>query len=170
MALTDAKVMTFETRIDIEADTRKQLIELLNQQLADATDLFTQTKQAHWNVKGMDFFQLHTLFDTLAKIPRKQADLLAERATALGGMALGTVRMAAENSTLPEYPTETVEGREVVDLMVERWAAYAASTRAAVRRSGELDEPTTEDLFTELSREVDESLYFLEAHLQSRAS
>jgi len=170
MALTDAKVMTFETRIDIEADTRKQLNELLNQQLADATDLFTQTKQAHWNVKGMDFFQLHALFDTLAKIPRKQADLLAERATALGGMALGTVRMAAENSTLPEYPTETVEGREVVDLMVERWAAYAASTRAAVRRSGELDEPTTEDLFTELSREVDESLYFLEAHLQSRAS
>lgn len=161
---------TFDTRIDIDADVRKELIDLLNQQLADATDLFTQTKQAHWNVKGMDFFQLHELFDTLAKIPRKHADLLAERATALGGMALGTVRMAAQNSTLPEYPVETVEGREVVDLMVERWAAYAASTRAAIHRSGELDEPTTEDLLTELSRETDESLYFLEAHLQARKS
>lgn len=84
-------------------------------------------------------------------------------------MALGTVRMAAENSTLPEYPVETVEGRKVVDVMVERWAAYAASTRAAVRRSAELDEPSTEDLFTELSREIDESLYFLEAHLQSKS-
>ena len=165
---TTAKVTTFETRIDIDADVRKELTELLNQQLADATDLFTQTKQAHWNVKGMDFFQLHELFDTLAKVPRKQADMLAERATALGGMALGTVRMAAENSTLPEYPAETVEDKEVVNVMVERWAAYAASTRAAVRRSAELDEPSTEDLFTELSREIDESLYFLEAHLQSK--
>ncbi|CAA9568002.1 MAG: DNA protection during starvation protein [uncultured Truepera sp.] len=170
MATTTANVTTFETRIDIEADVRKELIDLLNQQLADATDLFTQTKQAHWNVKGLDFFQLHELFDTLAKIPRKQADLLAERATALGGMALGTVRMAAENSTLPEYPLQTVEGRDVVNLMVERWAAYAASTRAAIARSGELGEPTTEDLLTELSREIDESLYFLEAHLQGRQS
>ena len=166
---TTAKLTTFETRIDIEPDVRAQVIELCNQQLADATDLFTQTKQAHWNVKGMDFFQLHELFDTLAKVPRKQADNIAERATALGGMALGTVRMAAQNSTLPEYPTETVEGREVVDLMVERWSAYAASTRAAIRRCQELDEPSTEDLFTELSREIDESLYFLEAHIQNKA-
>ncbi len=166
---TTAKVTTFETRIDIDADVRKELVELLNQQLADATDLFTQTKQAHWNVKGMNFFQLHELFDTLAKVPRKQADLLAERATALGGMALGTVRMAAENSTLPEYPQETVEDEKVVNVMAERWAAYAASTRAAIRRSAELDEPSTEDLFTQLSREIDESLYFLESHLQSKS-
>ena len=155
-----------KTRNDLAANTRGAVINLLQARLADAIDLYTQTKQAHWNVKGMDFFQLHELFDTLAKVPRKQADNIAERATALGGMALGTVRMAAQNSTLPEYPTETVEGREVVDVMVERWSAYAASTRAAVRRCQELDEPTTEDLFTELSREIDESLYFLEAHLQ----
>lgn len=161
-----AKQLTFSTRIDIEEGVRKELIDILNQQLADSTDLFTQTKQAHWNVKGMDFFQLHELFDALAKRARNFADLLAERVTALGGAALGTVRMAAEASTLPEYPLETVQGREVVDLMVERWAAYAASTRAAIHRSGELDEPTTEDLLTEISREVDESLYFLEAHLQ----
>ncbi|ADI13491.1 DNA starvation/stationary phase protection protein Dps [Truepera radiovictrix] len=158
--------LTFSTRIDIEEGVRKELIDILNQQLADATDLFTQTKQAHWNVKGMDFFQLHELFDDLAKRARNFADLLAERVTALGGAALGTVRMAAEATTLPEYPLETVQGHEVVDLMVERWAAYAASTRAAIRRSGELDEPTTEDLLTEISREVDESLYFLEAHVQ----
>lgn len=54
--MTTTATTTFETRIDIDAGTRKELVELLNQQLADATDLFTQTKQAHWNVKGMDFF------------------------------------------------------------------------------------------------------------------
>lgn len=166
MATSNTKVLTFATRIDIPADARKELIELLNQQLADASDLFTQTKQAHWNVKGMDFMQLHLLFDDLAKIARNQSDTIAERVGALGGLALGTARLAAANSTLPEYPTDVVEGKEVTTLMAERWAAYGASTRAAIRRSGELDDPTTEDLFTELSREIDESLYFLESHLQ----
>lgn len=168
MSTSNVKIMTFETRIDIDADVRTELIDILNQQLADATDLFTQTKYAHWNVKGTDFIQLHELFDALAKIPRKHADTIAERATALGGMALGTARLAAENSTLSEYPLETVQGMAVVTVMADRWAAYAASTRAAIRRSGELDDPTTEDMFTELSREIDESLYFLEAHLQGK--
>ncbi len=166
--ITSTNQLTFSTRIDIEEGVRHELIDILNQQLADTTDLFTQTKQAHWNVKGLDFFQLHELFDALAKRARNFADMIAERATALGGAAHGTVRMAAEASTLPEYPLEIVESKAVVELMVERWAAFAASTRAAIRRSGELDEPTTEDLLTEISREVDESLYFLEAHLQGR--
>jgi starvation-inducible DNA-binding protein len=168
MATKSAKVVTFDTRIDIDTDARQELIDLLNQQLADASDLFTQTKQAHWNVKGMDFMQLHLLFDDLAKHPRNHADTIAERVGALGGMAMGTARMAAANSTLPEYPADVIEGKAVVEVMAERWAAYAASTRAAIRRSGELDDPTTEDLFTELSREIDESLYFLEAHLQGK--
>lgn len=168
MTTSNTKVLTFDTRIDIPADARKELIDLLNQQLADASDLFTQTKQAHWNVKGMDFMQLHLLFDDLAKHPRKHADTIAERVGALGGLALGTARMAAANSTLPEFPVEVVEGKAVVEALTDRWAAYAASTRAAIRRSGELDDPTTEDLFTELSRDIDESLYFLEAHLQGK--
>ncbi|HEX7464590.1 MAG TPA: ferritin-like domain-containing protein, partial [Actinomycetota bacterium] len=42
----------YETRIDIPKTTRGKLIDLLNQQLADSLDLYTQTKQAHWNVKG----------------------------------------------------------------------------------------------------------------------
>ncbi len=50
---------TFKTRINLPADRREKLIALLNQQLADTFDLFGQTKQAHWNVKGPQFYQLH---------------------------------------------------------------------------------------------------------------
>jgi starvation-inducible DNA-binding protein len=58
-------------------------------------DLYSQTKQAHWNVKGEEFYQLHELFDEIAEELVKFMDMVAERATALGGEALGTVRMAA---------------------------------------------------------------------------
>jgi starvation-inducible DNA-binding protein len=96
----------YPTRIDIPTDARKQIVVLINQTLAATSDLKSQVKQAHWNVKGSDFYQLHELFDEIAGEIEEYVDMFAERITALGGYAMGTVRMAAENSILPEYPTE----------------------------------------------------------------
>ena len=161
-----AKKISFPTKIDIPEKAREELVTLLNQQLADNTDLYTQTKQAHWNVKGMHFFYLHEMFDTLAEGVQGYSDMLAERVTTLGGYAKGTVRMAAGTSSLPEYPTDVLGGKGHVAAIRDRFAAYAASTRKAIAEAGDLDDPTTEDLFTEISRQVDLNLYFLEGHLQ----
>ncbi len=154
-----------KTSIDIALENREQLVSLLNKQLADTFDLYSQTKQAHWNVKGRDFFQLHELFDKLATGLTEHVDTIAERATALGGTALGTTRMAAAASRLPEYP-EIVEGLESVAALAERYGKLAASTRAAIDAATELGDADTADLFTEVSRDLDKSLWFLEAHLQ----
>jgi len=99
-----AALKTFSTRNDLPADARQKLIKLLNQQLADTTDLRTQTKHAHWNVKGPNFIALHKLFDELAEQLSEFADEIAERATALGGVATGTARVVAANSRVPEFP------------------------------------------------------------------
>lgn len=154
------------TKIDIDADARVGLVELLNQQLADTMDLYTQTKQAHWNVKGMHFIQLHELFDQLAADVLPFVDMLAERATSLGGVARGTARQTAATSTLEELSIEA-GGVVFVEALSERYASLAASTRAAITRAEELDDASTADLFTEISRQLDKSLWFLEAHLQS---
>src|SRR5262249_33210386 len=53
----------FATRNDLPAASRTQVSELLNRRLADALDLQSQCKQAHWNVKGPEFIALHKLFD-----------------------------------------------------------------------------------------------------------
>lgn len=167
MPAAKSRTGSFPTSIDLEAQTRDAMVALCNQQLADSLDLYSQTKQAHWNVKGKDFYQLHLLFDQLAAETLEHIDEIAERATALGGYATGTVRMSAASSTLPEYPTDCVEGLEHVRALVERYAGYAASTRAAIDTADEAGDQSTADLFTEISREVDKSLWFLEAHLQA---
>ena len=161
-----ARTRHFPTHIDIPADRRERLVEMLNQHLADSLDLFTQTKQAHWNVKGKDFYQLHLLFDETAGEVGEFVDLIAERATSLGGYAMGTARMAAEHSALPEYPVDAVEGMDHVAALVERFAAYAASIRRGVEEADGLGDPTTADLYTQISRAVDKRLWFLEAHIQ----
>jgi starvation-inducible DNA-binding protein len=160
------KLPTFKTSIDLPAGTRSEIIDLCNQQLADTADLQSQIKQAHWNVKGPEFISLHLLYDTWAEEVEGYIDLIAERVTQLGGYAMGTARMAAENSRLPEFPTDAIQGLDTVRALVERYAAYAASTRAAIDESDKSGDQSTADLFTEVSRGIDKGLWFLEAHLQ----
>lgn len=161
-----SKENRFKTSIDIPAGTRAEMIDLCNQQLADTSDLKSQLKQAHWNVKGPEFIALHKLYDELAAEVEGYVDEIAERATQLGGYAMGTARMAAANSRLPEFPTDATEGMDTVKALVERYAAYAASTRAAIDDADKSGDMATSDMFTEISRGIDKGLWFLEAHLQ----
>jgi starvation-inducible DNA-binding protein len=109
------------------------VVELLNQQLADALDLALQAKQAHWNVKGPSFIALHELFDSVVEEIVEHADDLAERAVELGGTAFGTVRTAANTSRLPEYPLDISSGRQhVAAALSAALARFGASARAGI--------------------------------------
>jgi starvation-inducible DNA-binding protein len=147
------------TKNGLSQETREKVINILNARLADASDLKSQAKQAHWNVKGIHFFQLHELFDQVATAVEAHMDLIAERATALGGTAFGTVRVAAQNSSLSEYPLEITDGTAHVDALSTALADFGN----IVRRN--IDD--TADLFTEVSREIDKLLWFVEAHIQA---
>ena len=77
------------TAINLPTESRAKLAAILNQQLANVFDLAAQTKQAHWNVRGPEFYQLHILFDDLVEPFAEHVDTIAERAVTLGGLALG---------------------------------------------------------------------------------
>jgi starvation-inducible DNA-binding protein len=167
MATKSSPVRSFRTSVDIPPGSREKVNKILNQHLADSFDLLSQIKQAHWNVKGSDFWQLHKLFDETAERAAEWVDDLAERVTALGGYATGTVRMAAASSRLPEFPTDITESMDYVRAVADRLAAFTNSARAAIDQTDKLGDADTADLFTEISRCADKYLYFLEAHLQS---
>jgi starvation-inducible DNA-binding protein len=166
----DTKPFVYITRIDIPAEICAQVNRLLNQSLATAIDLKTQIKCAHWNVKGENFYQLHQLFDEIATEVEEFIDLIAERITTLGGQALGTARMAAQQSELPEYPLNVIDGTDHITALADRLAIYAKSLRQNIRKTDELEDMDTNDLFVEISRAIDKRLWFLEAHLQSSSA
>lgn len=168
-AQTQASKYFYSTRIDLSIDLRQQVVSLLNKTLATTADLKTQAKQAHWNVKGSDFYQLHLFFDELAGELEGYVDMVAERVTALAGTAMGTARMAAQESILPEYPFDAVEGMAHVEALAERFALYAQHLRAAIDQTDELNDQDTNDLYIEISRTIDKRLWFLEAHLTSKS-
>ncbi|AFZ35597.1 Ferritin Dps family protein [Stanieria cyanosphaera PCC 7437] len=165
MVSTVSKQKLYSSRIDLATEVREKVVELLNKSLAATLDLKTQVKQAHWNVKGTDFYQLHELFDELAGELEEYIDMVAERATALGGIALGTARVAAAESILPEYPLDAVGGIEHITALADRYAAYAKHVREAIDTTDGLGDADTADMYTEISRTIDMRLWFLEAHL-----
>lgn len=164
---TGTKSRLFETSVDINEDSRVRIIDILNARLADSVDLKSQVKHAHWNVKGLQFLQVHELFDTIAEHTDEAIDLVAERATALGGVANGTVRHAAAASSLKEYDLNAVTVEEHLRAVSQRLAAFANAAREAIDQTDELDDVATSDLFTQIVRQADKDLWFVEAHLQA---
>ena len=158
--------MLHNTKIDLAKSKREKTVAILNQRLADAADLRSQAKQAHWNVKGMNFIALHELFDRVATDLEPHIDDIAERITTLGGTALGTVRVAAQNSTLAEYPLEITDGAAHVDALSTALADFGTMVRSDIDATAELGDADTADLLTGISRSVDKLLWFVEAHLQ----
>jgi starvation-inducible DNA-binding protein len=156
-----------ETKNDIGKETREKVIGLLNQSLADAMDLKSQAKQAHWNVKGPSFIALHELFDQVSTEMDTHVDDLAERVTALGGVAMGTVRLAAERSSLSEYPHEISDGAAHVDALSTAMADFGRKVRANIDATEDLGDKDTADIYTGISRAVDKLLWFVEAHNQA---
>jgi starvation-inducible DNA-binding protein len=157
----------FKTKNDLPETTRIKAIELLNARLADCKDLQTQTKQAHWNVKGPNFIALHELFDKINEDVEEYVDEIAERAVQLGGVAEGTARMVAKRSSLAEYPVTAADGHSHVEALSSALASFGKEARKAIEAANELGDLDTADLFTEVSRGVDKWLWFVEAHQQA---
>jgi len=158
----------FDTRNDLPLGTRTKIVKLLNERLADAIDLGTQVKHAHWNVKGPHFIALHEQFDKIAENVEEHIDTLAERATALGGIAHGTLAAVARATSLKPYPQNINEGVAHVKALAAALGTFGARVRAAIDDSTALKDADSADLFTGISREVDKDLWFLEAHLHAK--
>ena len=157
----------YETENDIAENRRMELNSLMNQRLASAIDLQMQMKQAHWNVKGPSFIGLHELFDKVYEAVESYVDMIAERIVQLGGIAEGTVRVAAARSLLEEYPLAMADGLAHVESVSKALSTFGHEVRNMISEADELEDADTADLFTEISRGIDKWLWFVEAHSQA---
>ena len=163
---TDVKRM-YKNRVALPDDTKTKVVEIMNRTLAASLDMYSQAKFAHWNVKGMNFYQLHLVFDATAEVIYKQIDPIAERITQLGGVANGTVRMSAANSPIAAYKVESISGPEHLEALANALGTYCKELREASDKIDELGEGVTADFYHQLILDAEEELYFLESHLEA---
>jgi starvation-inducible DNA-binding protein len=151
---------------DLKTNTHATVVELLNARLADAIDLKLAVKQAHWNVRGPSFIALHELFDQIAARIVEHGDMMAERVVQLGGLAAGTVQIAAKATSLSAYPVDATGQTEHLEALRGRLAAFAEASRAAIEVADDASDADTADIMTGISRAIDKDLWFVTAHLE----
>ena len=159
----------FATRLPLRPQVRTQLIELLNRRLADMVDLQLQAKHAHWNVRGRSFLPLHELFERIAAEAAAHADLLAERAVQLGGLAEGLLPTLVERSELGRHRPPLAGEADYLTSLADALAALSERLRQGVIESEALSDAPSEDILTEISRAVEKLLWQVEAHAPVKA-
>lgn len=147
----------------IDKKLNEALIADLNQSLANLTDLSIAYKQAHWNVVGSDFSQLHELFDKLHAQVQPFVDEVAERALALGGVVDGTIQAAAKNTSLDPFPRDERDERRLLEALTKSIERLTADMREALEESA--DEPATQDIYVEVLRGIEKQRWMLQSHL-----
>ncbi len=139
---------------------KEQVIEILNQNLADAITLKLAAKHAHWNVRGENFLSLHELFDKLATSADEYADTIAERLVQLGGYAKGTLKDIEKYSSLKNYSGSEDYIKTISALVSE----LAEKTRHSIDVTADLSDAVTADILTEVTAGLDKLHWFVSSH------
>ena len=121
----------------------------LQRVLVDLIELHLQGKQAHWNVVGPNFRDLHLQLDELVDTAREASDTIAERMRALDAVPDGRSDAVAATTSLPRFPADEVNTGDVVDLITMHTYA-AVDTIRGVHDAVDAEDPSTSDLLHEI--------------------
>ena len=162
----ETRMKNHPTQNNLKSNAKSVAIDLLNARVADCIDLALLTKQAHWNLKGRQFIGVHEMLDSFRTQVDAYVDTMAERVTQLGGTALGTTQTTAKATTLPPYPVDIYAVPDHLHALIDCYSKAANNVRENIDQAAEAGDAHTADILTEVSRGLDKSLWFLEAHIQ----
>jgi starvation-inducible DNA-binding protein len=138
---TEAEIQNFQASTQLSGDLQRVLVDLI--------ELHLQGKQAHWNVVGTNFRDLHLQLDELVDFAREASDTIAERMRALDVIPDGRSDTVAAGTSLPQFPAYERGTAEVVDLIAVRIYA-AVDTLRAVHDEVDAEDPSTADILHQL--------------------
>ncbi len=139
-----------------------QLADHLQQMLVDLTDLHLQGKQAHWNVVGLNFRDLHLVLDEVVDAAREFSDTVAERMRALYVTPDARAATVAERSSLPPFPATEVNTAETVDLIATALYAVAGTARR-IHDDVDAEDPTTADILHTVLERIEQLAWMIDA-------
>ncbi|MBY8880763.1 Dps family protein [Actinacidiphila acidipaludis] len=143
-----------------------EFVQAMQQILVDLVELHLQGKQAHWNVVGHNFRDLHLQLDEIVEEAREAADTIAERMRALAAFPDGRTDTVVASTTLPAFPQGAVDVKNVVELITTRLRVTADTLRTHHDRI-DSEDPSTADLLHAIIDSLEKYAWMVHAENQS---
>jgi starvation-inducible DNA-binding protein len=140
----------------------KDLTDSMQKVLVDLIELHLQGKQAHWNVVGKNFRDLHLQLDEIIDAAREFSDTVAERLRALHAVPDGRSDTVAATTTLPEYPHGEIDTAQTVDLITQRLEATVGTMRD-VHDTVDEEDPTSADVLHAIIEKLEQYAWMVSA-------
>lgn len=153
-----------QTAAALSTDAQTQIVEALNQSVAETAVTTMLAQNFHWNVTGMAFGPLHDLFQKIYEDHFIAQDDLAERIKALQGHAEGTLAGMLERSKVQEH-NGAAKDQEMIKAMMIAQETLAATLAGCGEIAAEHGDTLTEDLCIARGQEHEKFAWFLRAHL-----
>jgi len=155
-----------QPNIGLDSDVRHSVVALLNINLADEVVLTTKTRCAHWNARGADFFELHTLLETQYQLLNNISDEIAQRTRMLGGFAIGSLEEFLHHTRLEEQPGNVPD---ILRLLADHEASIRFLREDARKCTEEYEDEGTFELLVSVMRLNEKMAWMLRSYLESES-
>ena len=155
-----------ENELRLDREKSEQIIEALNDDLADVYTLYHQLRKHHWNVEGAEFRDLHLFLGDAAEHAEEAADELAERAQALGGTPVASMPNLVERSGLEPEDGDVYHIRESLEDDLEMYGDIIENTREHVELATELGDHATAEILRQILVQTEEDAHHIEHYLE----
>jgi starvation-inducible DNA-binding protein len=153
-----------EPNIGLEIDVRQPIINILNCTLANEAVLSVKTRNAHWNVSGAGFYELHILFDTQYKQLNDISDEIAERVRMVGGIAIGSLSEFLTHTRLEEQIGEIPD---ILHLLADHETIIRFLHEDIRKCNDEFEDEGTSDLLVSLMRLHERMAWMLRSYVEN---
>ncbi|MGK9044605.1 Dps family protein [Mammaliicoccus vitulinus] len=142
----------------------KEVIEVLNKQVAEWTVLYTKLHNYHWYVKGPNFFSLHEKFEELYNEASVYIDDLAERILAIEGHPIATLKEALEWSVIEEAE-KNLSANQMVEQLSKDFTTVIAQLEEGIQLAEKLNDDMTGDMLLAMVTSLEKHNWMLKSFL-----
>ncbi|HWO96978.1 MAG TPA: Dps family protein [Bacillus sp. (in: firmicutes)] len=142
----------------------KKLTDIVNQQIANWSVLYTKLHNYHWYVKGEQFFTLHEKFEQFYNEAALYIDDLAERLLALDGRPVATMKESLEMASVKEA-TGNETAMDMVAALVEDFTMLTGELKEGMDAADQAGDETTGDMLLAIHKELEKHIWMLKSFL-----
>ncbi|WP_255166970.1 DNA starvation/stationary phase protection protein DpsA [Natrononativus amylolyticus] len=155
-----------ENRLRIEREKAEQIVDALNSELSNSYVLYHQLKKHHWVVEGAEFRDLHIFFEEAYEHVEEGADIIAERAQALGGVPVSGPSNLEDRATVEFEGEDVYDIRTMMDNDLEMYGDIIESMRGSIELADNLGDYATAEILREILVTVEEDAHHFEHYLE----